>query len=184
MAEQNALGSLSPLFLSYREEILEAQQVLDLACGRGRHALDAATGRALVVGLDRNRTHLRELSASAKTRQVDHNLLLICADLETESEQALRGGNWDVILVFRYLHRPLCHWIEQALRPGGLLLYETFTEGQLKLGGGPKNPSFLLTEGELPKLFRCLKTEQFEETIIPERHQALASLAARRHPES
>ena len=184
MAEQNALVSLSPLFLSYREEILGANQVLDLACGRGRHSLEAATGNALVVGLDRNRTHLRNLSASAKEKHVDRNLLLVCADLETESEQTLQEGTWDIILVFRYLHRPLCHWIERALRPGGLLLYETFTEEQLNLNGGPMNPDFLLTKGELPKLFRSFKTEYFEETVNLERHQALASLAARRLPTS
>ena len=180
MSKGSADVPVSPLFLLYSREILAARQVLDLACGRGRHSLAAAKGKAVVVGLDRNRTHLRYLYSKAKHQKMNSKLFLVCGDLEADSQHILLEQTWDVVLVFRYLHRPLCNWIEQALRPGGLLLYETFTKEQVKFNTGPKNPDFLLEKGELPELFSTLESEYFEETISYDRGQALASLAARR----
>jgi hypothetical protein len=87
------------------------------------------------------------------------------------------------VLVFRYLWRPLAPAIETLLRPGGILLYETFTWRQKDLPHGPGNAAFLLSEGELPQLFPELRVEAFEEI---ERRDAegrawhLASLLARK----
>ena len=55
------------------------------------------------------------------------------------------------MLVFNYLHRPLMPAIVDAVEPGGVLIYETFTAGQAQRGR-PTNPAFLLRDGELPAL--------------------------------
>ncbi len=69
---------------------------------------------------------------------------------------------FDVIVVSRFLDRALCVHLERALRPGGLLYYQTFT--QLKVHGtGPSNPDFLLTEGELLRLFPALRPVVYRE---------------------
>jgi SAM-dependent methyltransferase len=60
-------------------------------------------------------------------------------------------------LVFRYLHRPLIPAILRVLAPGGLLVYETFTNDQRALESGPRNPDHLLESGELPALFSELE---------------------------
>ncbi len=178
MTVQKALDPPSSLFLSYRREVLGAERVLDLACGRGRHAIAASAGRGLIVALDRHPGHLAELGERAARDGL--RIERVRADLESGSDPPLADGIWDVVMVFRYLHRPLCPWIESALRPGGLLLYETFTEAQRTLEGGPRNPAFLLAPGELPGLFQKLEQGFYEERVDAERNQALASLAARR----
>jgi hypothetical protein len=83
--------------------------------------------------------------------------------------------------VFHFLFRPLAATIAAALRPGGLLLYETFTLEQAALEWGPSNPEFLLAPGELPTLFSSLEIlDHWEGRTAGERPSALARLAARR----
>jgi hypothetical protein len=93
----------------------------------------------------------------------------------------VKPGSCGAILVFRFLFRPLAAAICEALAPGGLLLYETFTVAQRALGSGPRRAEFLLEPGELGALFASLAclayTEGRSEGDAPEQ---LASLAARR----
>ena len=129
--------------------------VVDLACGRGRHALAVAAAGIRVVGIDRSRAFLAELRKTATQRELAVETLL--ADLEDPAELPLRSQRCGVVLVFRVLHRPLIPAIARALAPGGLLLYETFTVHQRALGSGPRNPDYLLEPGELPELFSELE---------------------------
>ena len=102
-------------------------------------------------------------------------------DLESGGPPDVRGTNFGAILVSRYLHRPLMPWIEEALMPGGLLLYETFTVAQRELGWGPKRDAFLLQPGELPKLTPRLIPLVYEEGPSEEEPPAeTARLLARR----
>ena len=129
--------------------------VVDLACGRGRHALAAAAAGIPVVGIDRNRAFLTELREAATQREFAVETLR--ADLENPDEIPLRSHCCGAVLVFRYLHRPLIPAIARVLAPGGLLIYETFTTDQRHLETGPRNPDHLLEPGELPKLFSSLE---------------------------
>jgi hypothetical protein len=103
-------------------------------------------------------------------------------DLETGSGLPIAPESCGAVLVFRFLFRPLAGAIVRALRPGGLLLYETFTTHQRDLGQGPGNPAFLLETNELPRLFAALEPIAYEEVVSerPPRPEALARLAARR----
>jgi tellurite methyltransferase len=60
------------------------------------------------------------------------------------------------VIVFRFLHRPLFPALQRALRPDGLLVYETFTVGQ-ETRGHPHNPRFHLQPGELRRLVAPLE---------------------------
>ena len=103
------------------------------------------------------------------------------ADLEAARWLPLAPARCAALLVFRYLHRPLAPALEEALRPGGLLLYETFTVFQREYGYGPVNPAFLLEPGELPRLFPRLEVLSFWEGVAEgARPAAVARLAARR----
>ncbi len=153
--------------------------VVDLACGRGRHALAAAELGARVLGLDRNPALLRELRVEARSRRLP--LLTVRTDLETPHAIPVRSGSCGAILVFCFLFRPLALPICEALAPGGLLLYETFTIHQRGLGQKPTNTAFLLQEGELPELFGELQILSYWEGLTEgPRPQAMARLVARK----
>lgn len=129
--------------------------VVDLASGRGRNALFLAQAQLPVIAMDRNPDHLRELAVHA--RRTECRVDAVRCDLETENGIPVAPGSCGAILVFRFLFRPLAPAIERALRPGGILLYETFATAHRETGRGPRRPKFYLAEGELPGLFPNLE---------------------------
>jgi tellurite methyltransferase len=157
-------GAPAAFFRDHEARLLTAARlgpVLDLACGRGRHAIATADLGLSVVAVDRNPELLDELSRIAPRHP--GRIETLRADLEGEDRPPLEPGHFGAILVFRYLHRPLCPWIQTLLAPGGLLFYETFTRDQRALGWGPSRDAFLLESGELPGLFPDLEVEVHEE---------------------
>lgn len=157
---------------------VELGRVLDLACGNGRHSLAAAELGLEVLAVDRKAEALARLSPRPRAAG---RIEVLEADLEGAAPPALARASFGAVLVFRYLHRPLMPWIESLLAPGGLLLYETFTTEQRKLGWGPKNDLFLLQPGELPGLFPGLEIESYEEGETDEPQPAQTGrLVARR----
>jgi SAM-dependent methyltransferase len=150
--------------------------IVDLACGYGRHSLAAARLGLPVLAMDRNEEALRALQRIAPPP-----VQCVRTDLEGRAFIPVAPASCGAILVFRFLFRPLAPAIVEALRPGGLLLYETFTIHQRNLGQGPKNPAFLLDPNELPQLFAALQPIDYEEVVSAgPRPAALARLAARR----
>lgn len=151
--------------------------VLDLACGRGRNALAVAAAGLRVVGVDRDPDALDELGERARAGGL--RVGRVRADVETARGLPFASGAFGAVLVFRFLFRPLAPEIVRVLAPGGVLLYETFTLAQRTLGGGPRNPAFLLEPGELPRLFAALRVARAEEGVYAEPHaSALARLVA------
>ena len=70
-------------------------------------------------------------------------------DLEAEGAAwPFEAGRFSVIVVTNYLHRPLFPQLARSLRPDGILIYETFAQGN-QIYGKPSNPDFLLAPGEL-----------------------------------
>jgi SAM-dependent methyltransferase len=147
---------------------------LDLACGRGRNALWLARQGLRGVALDR-----REDAVAAVRAAAAHQGLTLSAsvcDLET-GPSSFEPDAFDVIVVTHYLHRPLFPALLTALRPGGLLIYETFTRAQA-LRGKPTNPDFLLEPGELRRLVAPLEVVDDREGLYEERE--VASVVARK----
>jgi SAM-dependent methyltransferase len=171
----------SEFFRAREELLLEAGRlgpVLDLACGHGRHSLAAGRLGLPVLAVDRDEEALRSLHRIAPPR-----IQCVRADLEAGTGLPVAPASCGAVLVFRFLWRPLAPAIVQALRPGGLLLYETFTTHQRDLGQGPRNPAFLLEPKELPRLFAALQPIAYEEVVREgPPAAALARLAARRLP--
>lgn len=121
--------------------LIPAGEVLDLACGSGRHArLLVALGYP-VLAVDRDPGMLAGLAGPGiTTRQID---------LEDESAAWLfEAHRFAGIVITNYLHRPLFPQILNSLAPGGMLIYETFGSGNERFGK-PSNLQFLLQPGEL-----------------------------------
>jgi hypothetical protein len=97
-------------------------------------------------------------------------------DLETDPPPHLPAG-FDAVQVFNYLHRPLMPSVLAAVKPGGRLFYETFTTRQAERGH-PKNPDFLLRDGELLELVAPLAIVRSREGDIDGKW--LASVVAER----
>jgi SAM-dependent methyltransferase len=128
-------------------------RALDVASGRGRHAIWLAEHGLTTLALDRDADAIRELNDAARERRLP--LRAEVRDLES-GEHPFRGAAYDVIVVVHYLHRPLFPALIEAVAPGGLLVYETFTRAQAARGK-PTNPDFLLEPGELVDLVRPLE---------------------------
>lgn len=135
----------SSWLLSNLDLIPRAGRALDVACGLGRHALFLAERGLTVLAVDRDAGMVAALRAEAAAR----GLALRAEVLDLEAGEADLGREaHDLVLVVHYLHRPLFPALIQALAPGGLLVYETFTVDQARRGK-PTNPDFLLEHGEL-----------------------------------
>jgi rhodanese-related sulfurtransferase len=150
-------------------------RTLDVACGRGRHALFLAAAGSLVRAVDRDPERVARLNALARRLRLP--LDAAEADLE-KGDHDLGEDEYELVLVFRYLHRPLFPALVRALRPGGILLYETFTTEQGVRQGGPTRPEHLLEAGELPRLVAPLEVLRQREGEFDGAH--VASVAARK----
>lgn len=147
---------------------------LDVACGRGRHALWLARRGLRTRALDRDTAALEALREAAARQGVP--VLAEVADLE-RGAPPWAAEAYDVIVVIHYLHRPLLPALLGGLRPGGVLVYETFTREQARRGK-PTNPDFLLEAGELRRLVAPLELLDAREGEFE--GAMLASVIARR----
>ena len=157
--------------------------VLDLACGAGRNGLFLVSHNVPVIFADNNEAHLQSIRSALDLAEFSvSNSECWLIDFEAEVEEGrnpLAGKSFDAVIVFNYLHRPLFPLIEAAIRPGGLIVYETFTVDQKKFGR-PRNPDFLLRHEELRRAFAGWEIiESFEgEASNPKR--AISRLIARK----
>lgn len=137
----------------HRSLLPAAGEGLDVACGSGRHAIWLAEQGFRTVAVDRDSVAIDTLAQEAARRGLSIRAQVV--DLE-RGEPFPEPNSFDVIVVVRYLHRPLFPSLVSALRRGGVLVYETFTRAQAARGK-PTNPAFLLEPGELPALVRPLE---------------------------
>ena len=148
------------------------RRALDVAMGRGRHALLLGRAGFRAFGVDIAPDAVREAMAAAAAQRVAvHGW---CADL---TQHPLPERRFDLVVVARYLQRDLFPALRAACAPGGVVLYETFTTAQRALGTGPRSPDHLLDPGELRERFKGFDELFYEETTAPE---AVARIVARR----
>jgi SAM-dependent methyltransferase len=129
-------------------------RVLDVACGRGRHARYLSGLGCDVLGVDRD--------PSARDALKDREgVSVLIADIEA-GPWPFESSSFDAVVVTNYLHRPLFPRLIDALRPEGVLIYETFAAGNERYGR-PSNPDFLLQPNELLERARPLRVVAFEQ---------------------
>jgi SAM-dependent methyltransferase len=147
----------SPWVVRFTPLIEAHGTVLDVACGRGRHARWFETRGHRVTGVDRDIQALAESGASETVE----------ADLEAGGVWPLPGRRFAAVVVTNYLHRPLFPSLIDALAARGVLIYETFAVGNERYGK-PSNPAFLLRPGELLDACRSLEIVAFEDGLLLE----------------
>lgn len=135
-------------------------QVLDVACGRGRHMRFLASLGHHLTGIDRDPEAIAAVAALGEAVQ---------ADIEN-GPWPLPERTFDAVIVTNYLWRPLMPHILASLAPEGVLIYETFAAGNETVGK-PSRPDFLLKPGELLSLCQGLHIVAYEDGFLdsPER---------------
>lgn len=159
----NAMDRTSPWVTRFAP-LIPSGEVMDLACGAGRHSRLLAQRGHAVLAVDRNAEALALAAGPAiQTMQVD---------LETEDPAAswpFAAARFAGIVVTNYLHRPLWGSLVASLESNGVLIYETFALGNEQFGK-PSNPAFLLAHGELLEVARQygLQVVAYEDGYIAE----------------
>lgn len=138
--QAHGLDQPSEWVARWARTIMPGGEVLDLACGSGRHSRFLVSLGFRVCAVDRDPEALAALGGIA-------GIAIRQCDLEN-GPWLLAGLLFDGVIVTNYLHRPLFPRILDALSPTGLLVYETFAAGNERFGK-PANPAFLLRPGEL-----------------------------------
>jgi SAM-dependent methyltransferase len=142
----------------YAALLAPGRSALDVACGYGRHSRFFAQRGVQVTAVDRDAEALR---ASASVAGVSTE----CRDLEADA-WPYAPSSFDAVIVSNYLWRPTLAALLATIRPGGVLLYETFMDGNERYGK-PSRADFLLRSNELIELvrdtFRVIAYEEGEE---------------------
>ncbi|MCA9473043.1 MAG: dihydroneopterin aldolase [Nitrospirales bacterium] len=159
---------------------LQGGKILDIATGSGRHALFLASRGYTVVGIDRNAETLAHVQQAGSEIQNGH-VTTSCLDLEADpgNPPDLGDHEYDGILVFFYLYRPLFPRILQALKSGGILIYETFLIDNHIVHHHPRHKEFCLQHNELLQLTTPLRVLQYEEGASINPHSQEQTFTAR-----
>ena len=149
-----------------------AGNALDLACGLGANGLLLAQRGLETLAWDLSPVAVEKLNAEAARRGV-----ALRAEARDVAAQPPEAERFDVVVVAHFLDRALCPAIAAALRPGGLLFYQTFTRARVD-ERGPSNDDFRLGENELLQLFPGLTLLHYhEEGLVGDTGQGLRNVA-------
>jgi tellurite methyltransferase len=132
-------------------------RALDLACGQGRHTLALRALGYSVVAMDVSRRALANLMQNVSG---DRQVLAVAADADA---WPFAPSSFDLVVQVDFLDRRLFPVLPAALRPGGLLLVDTFLDCGRRNAEGPSSADFLLKPGELASAFRDLEPLRYEE---------------------
>jgi len=172
MTELTSLAP-SPWVTRWSHLVPAGAQVLDVACGSGRHLRWFAERGCRVVGVDRDGAALAALASIGET---------VTADIENGPWPFARR-RFDAVIVTNYLWRPLLPTLIDSVAERGVLIYETFAHGNATVGK-PSNPDFLLRPGELLAAAQGLRIVAFEDGFLREPERFVQRLVAVRESPS
>lgn len=148
--------------LEHYQHLLPKQgKALDVACGLGGNALLLAQN-----GLDTHAWDISPVGIQTLAEQALHSGLFIQTDVRDVSTQPPEAESFDVIVVSYFLERELFPALVKALRPEGLLFYQTFTQKHFS-DSGPGNPDYRLQPNELKDLLSGLEIIVYHECDLP-----------------
>ena len=145
------------LLREYAFLLPETGTALDLVCGRGGNALFLARR-----GLQAHAWDISGEAIEALAREAEAERLCLQAEVRDVQESPPEPETFDVICVSFYLERGICGALTEALRPDGLLFYQTFLHEKVT-DEGPNNPAYRLGANELLELFAPLHVLAYQE---------------------
>jgi len=154
--------------------LLPRGRALDVAMGSGRNAVYLATVGFEVEGVDNSRKAIEEALSLAQEKGV--SIKTRVEDLE--KVPYFEEGAYDLVVCFNYLQRSLIPQMKKWVKPGGMLVYETFIVDQARFGK-PRNPDYLLRHNELLHIFRDFRVLRYREGILGGK-KAIASILAQK----
>lgn len=178
----HAYGEEPNAYLVQKSNLFSSgMKILAVGEGEGRNALWLSEMRYEVWMIDYSRVGLMKANAQARRRNLD--LKLICADLAIWPWPT---HYFDVVFAI-FLHlppaiRPRIHnSMFQCLKPGGIIIMQSFHTDQLKYGtGGPKSLEMLYTADMLRRDFQNTRILDLEETVLTLRegpfHEGLSAV--------
>ncbi|MEO8060387.1 MAG: class I SAM-dependent methyltransferase [Burkholderiales bacterium] len=160
-------GTASSWVQRWSHLVAPGATVLDVACGSGRHVRWFAQRGCRVTGIDRDAQALAASHGLAET---------VLADIES-APWPLPGRRFDAVVVTNYLWRELLPTLLASVAEGGVLIYETFSVGNERVGK-PSNPKFLLRPGELLGVAQGLRVVAFEDGFATDPDRFVQRLVA------
>jgi 2-polyprenyl-3-methyl-5-hydroxy-6-metoxy-1,4-benzoquinol methylase len=168
--------------LVLHRDLLEAQpkgKALDVACGNGRNSMFLAT-----LGFEVDAVDISDVAINWLSRQLDDQQLRINAVWADLTTYRFPESAYDVVVNVKYLERSIARQLARSLRPGGLLLFESFTRTAASGSGTPMNPRVTLEPGELRDAFPELDVLDYREQaavrVGGQHKRDVARLVARR----
>ena len=145
---------------------------LDLACGVGGNALFLAAKGLTVQAMDISPNAIATLQQYAREQS-----LTIATEVRDVIAKPPAPMSVDVLIVSHFLSRELCLDLARAVRPGGLLLYQTYCANKVR-ATGPNNPDYLLEDNELLRLFPRMRLRVYrEESTLGQHHLGMRNQA-------
>jgi tellurite methyltransferase len=174
--------------VSSYDQFLQSQPAglaLDLAGGAGRNSTYLLERGWNVTLMDISQVGLglaREKASSLENRMAQPPSAVALGSLHTEHADLnaitdLGTDRYDLIVAFYFLRRELFPALISALKPGGILIYRTYTIDRMNVAGGPGDPAYLLQPDELRQAFNSLDVLYYNETKTG---KAAAELVARK----
>lgn len=148
-------------------------RALDLAMGEGRNAIFAAQLGYEVLGVDISEVGARKAESFARQKGVSIETQVV--DLDT---WPVPENTFDLVICFYFLDRRLFPAIRDCLKPGGLVIYETFNKDHLKYSG--LKTDWVLDYGELTTTFADYRILHYRETDDHDDEKGTASILARK----
>ena len=155
-----------PFMVSAYDEFLSGSSpglALDVAGGVGRHSIWLAQRGWRVKLLDVSEVGIKKAQENAQRTGTVSSITTEVRDLNMV--QDLGRQQYDLVIVFFFLQRELFPALISALKPGGLLIYKTYTTDQNNFAGGPSHPMFLLEPNELLNAFSSMRVLHYHETV-------------------
>ncbi|WP_428606001.1 class I SAM-dependent methyltransferase [Sedimenticola sp.] len=156
-AEAEDLGRVATVVEQNLHLVKPGVQALDLACGRGATALYMAAAGLDVTAWDLSPVAIQRLELAAAEQG-----LSIRTAVRDVIAAPPEPASFDLVLVSYFLERSLAPAIARALRPGGLLFYQTFSRAAVS-DEGPRSEQYRLGDNELLDLFAMLKVRVYRE---------------------
>ena len=147
----------SPWVRRWSHLLVPGGVVLDVACGHGRHARWFYERNHPVAVVDRAQAAIDSIASVIPASACE----AVVADIES-GPWPFAGRQFASVVVTNYLWRPLFPTLIASLQSGGVLIYETFTQGNETVGK-PSRADFLLRPGELLEVCQALRVVAFED---------------------